>query len=174
MRAQTPMTQPDAGGRQLKGWHVLVWFLGFFGFMFAVNGLFLWTAVATFPGEDVEKSYLTGLDYNQELARRAHQQKEGWAAEIGVTSTESELKLHVRLTTRDGNALPASATDVQLRHPADRNLDRTLALVSSGDGRFVATMPDVAAGRWTVQLGADTDPLTDGMELQASKQIVVP
>ena len=33
---------------QLKGWHALLWFLGFFGCMFVVNGIFLWTAITTF------------------------------------------------------------------------------------------------------------------------------
>jgi nitrogen fixation protein FixH len=119
---------------QLKGWHALIWFLGFFGFMFVVNGIFLWTAITTFPGEDVDKSYLAGIDYNQELARRAAQEAAGWQAEIGSVRTGEAEVLTVRLMTRDGLALPAFETHALLRHPSNRNLDQTLALTANGGG----------------------------------------
>ncbi len=159
---------------QMKGWHALLWFAGFFGFMFAVNGIFLWTAITTFPGEDVEKSYLVGLDYNHELARRAHQAEAGWTAEIGLKGAAPDLTLHVRLTSKDGQPLPSSAAHVVLRHPADRNLDRSLDLVPAASGEYIAAMPDVAAGRWDVHLSADIDPSSDGMELKAERAVIVP
>ena len=167
-----------AGGKpakgQMKGWHALLWFIGFFGFMFAVNGIFLWTAITTFPGEDVEKSYLVGLDYNHELARRAHQTDAGWTAEIGLKGAAPGLTLRVRLTSKDGQPLPSSAARAELRHPADRNLDRILELTPAGRGEYTAAMPDVAAGRWDVQLSADIDPASDGMEFKAQKAVIVP
>ena len=52
-------------GFVLKGWHVLLMLVGFFGFMFVVNGIFLWAAITSFPGEDEQKSYMQGLHYNE-------------------------------------------------------------------------------------------------------------
>ena len=80
---------------QLKGWHALLWFVGFFGFMFVVNGIFLWTAITTFPGEDTEKSYAVGLAYNREIARRAHQAEAGWGA-CGMSSAVSSASSRPR------------------------------------------------------------------------------
>ena len=157
---------------QLKGWHALLWFLGFFGFMFAVNGIFLWTAITTFPGEDTEKSYAVGLDYNQEIARRALQAEAGWGAEIGLTGSVPQLR--VRLTQANGEALPVSGTNLQLRHPADRALDRTVVLTAVGGGEYTASLESLAPGTWTVQFSADVDPATKGDEFKASREIIIP
>jgi len=167
---------PDVhGGKgQLKAWHALAWFLGFFGFMFVVNGIFLWTAITTFPGEDVEKSYLTGLDYNREISRRDRQTNEGWSAEIGLVAAASQLEIRIRMTRRDGSALPASATTLLMRHPADRALDRTLELVPMGGGEYSAPVTGLAPGTWTVQLTADVDPQTEGSEFKAVRDLRVP
>jgi len=159
---------------QMRGWHALLWFAGFFGFMFAVNGIFLWTAITTFPGEDVEKSYLLGLDYNHELARRAQQAEAGWTAEIGLAGKAPDLTLRIRLASKDGQPLPSTTALAELRHPADRNLDRTLDLTPGARGEYLAAMPDVAAGRWDVHLSADIDPSSDGMELKAQRAVIVP
>ncbi len=170
--AVSPADRPVKG--QLKAWHALVWFLGFFGFMFAVNGIFLWTAITTFPGEDVEKSYLTGLDYNREIARKARQAEEGWGAEIGLAGQAPNLEIRVRLTQSDGSVLPAAATSLQLRHPADRNLDRTLELTPAGGGEYTAPADDLSSGIWTVQFSADVDPASEGSEFKASRELRVP
>ena len=157
---------------QLKGWHALLWFLGFFGFMFAVNGIFLWTAITTFPGEDTEKSYAVGLDYNQEIARRALQAEAGWGAEIGLTGSVPQLR--VRLTQANGEALPVSGTNLQFRHPADRALDRVVELTAVGGGEYTASLESLAPGTWTVQFSADVDPAAEGDEFKASREIIIP
>lgn len=164
----------NSGKGKMKGWHALLWFLGFFGFMFVVNGIFLWAAITSFPGEDVEKSYLTGLDYNQELARRAHQEAAGWNAEIGISGTNQGFLLTTRLMTREGSALPVFGTHAQLRHPTDRDLDRVVTLTPAGGGEYVAELGDLHAGAWSVNLAADVDPETDGFEFRASREIIVP
>jgi nitrogen fixation protein FixH len=174
MPANVVVPSTPAGSGQLKAWHALVWFLGFFGFMFAVNGIFLWTAITTFPGEDVEKSYLTGLDYNQEISRRERQAKEGWSAEIGLEGKAPGLEIRIRMTGRDGSALPATGTSLLMRHPADRALDRTLELVPVGGGEYSASVTDLVAGTWTVQFMADVDPLTDGYEFKATREVRMP
>lgn len=174
MPAQLSIRQGQTGNRPMKGWHALMWFLGFFGFMFLVNGLFLWTAIKTFPGEDVDKSYLAGVDYNQELARRAAQETKGWQAEIGSTRTEAAEVLTVRLMTRDGLALPAFETHALLRHPANRNLDQTLALTANGGGEYLAHVEGLAPGTWTVEITADVDRERPGHEFKATREVSIP
>jgi nitrogen fixation protein FixH len=171
MAVSIPLSPRPKG--QMKGWHALLWFLGFFGFMFVVNGIFLWAAITSFPGEDVEKSYLTGLDYNQELARRTHQEEAGWAAEIGFTPETDGLALTTRLLNADGAALPVFATTALLRHPSDRALDRAIDLAPAGGGEYRAPVGALTPGLWTVVITADVDPQTDGHEFSAHREIMV-
>jgi len=172
MAASMSLPRPAKG--QMKGWHALLWFLGFFGCMFVVNGIFLWAALTSFPGEDVEKSYLTGLDYNSELARRAHQEEAGWTAEIGLSSASQGYLLTVRILTKDGDALPVFATQAQLRHPTDRAFDRALTLTPAGGGDYVTELGELSKGAWSINLAADVDPETDGLEFRATREIIVP
>ncbi|WP_291202925.1 FixH family protein [Hyphomonas sp.] len=174
MSANAVLPTARTGKGQLKAWHALVWFLGFFGFMFVVNGIFLWTAITTFPGEDVEKSYLTGLGYNQEIARRERQAEEGWSAEIGLEGPATHQEIRIRMSKRDGSALSASAASLLMRHPADRALDRMLELAPLGGGEFSASVTDLAPGTWTVQFSADVDPQTDGDDFKAMREVRLP
>lgn len=171
MSAQLSASLPKTGKEQMKGWHALMWFAGFFGLMFFVNGIFLWTAITTFPGEDVQKSYATGLDYNREIARRALQAEAGWTAEIGLADAG---ELRVRLLSKDGSALPAAGTHLQMRHPADRNLDQSLDMAPLGGGEYSARIDTLAPGNWTVQFTADIDPATDGHEFRAEREVRLP
>lgn len=174
MAIDTSISSPRVDRVQFKGWHALLWFLGFFAFMFVVNGIFLWTAIRTFPGEDVEKSYLAGIDFNQEIARRTQQANAGWGAEIGVSRQIQSREIHVRLIQKDGSQLAESGATLMLRHPANRNLDRMLEVKSAGGGLLTASLEGVEPGRWTAQISADVDPEADGFEFKASREIIVP
>ncbi|MBA3070141.1 MAG: FixH family protein [Hyphomonas sp.] len=173
MPALVPAAAPAPKG-SLKGWHALMWFVGFFGFMFVVNGIFLWTAITTFPGEDVDKSYLAGIDYNDELARRAVQSEHGWQAQIGISGAGAGSALRVRLLTRTDTPLAAETVSVTLRHPADRHLDRVVELTPVGGGEFTALLDGLEAGTWTARLTADIDPGKDGFEFEAQKKLDIP
>lgn len=170
----TALSVSRPGKGQLKGWHALLWFLGFFGFMFIVNGIFLWAAITSFPGEDVKKSYLTGLDYNREIARRALQAEQGWRAEIGLVEGAAESELHVRLLNADGTALPVFATSATLRHPTDTALDLALELAAIGGGEYSAPISEAHSGIWSVVITADVDPEAEGHEFRAVREILVP
>ncbi len=174
MAAQTNAIQSEDGKGPFKAWHALLWFAGFFGFMFAVNGIFLWTAITTFPGEDVEKSYLTGLNYNDEIDRRSRQMEAGWVTAIGITGTGEARELTIRLTTREQDVLFASEVVAEIRHPADRTHDRVITLSPALDADYTAPIGDFAPGLWTVVVTADIDPDTEGYELRASKKVHLP
>ncbi len=87
---------------RLTGWHVFLLMCIFFGFMFIVNGVFLWAALSSFPGEDEHKSYLQGLHYNNAISARRIQEEQGWSAQIGLTPTDSGDRLVIRLLDRAG------------------------------------------------------------------------
>ena len=170
----TTFAEHTDGKGPFKAWHALVWFLGFFGFMFIVNGIFLWTAIKTFPGEDVEKSYAAGLDYNAALARRSLQASQGWSAEIGIEGTSESGRIHVRLLTKEAAPLSAARTSAVLRHPADRALDLPLELHAIGAGEYAADITGIHPGFWTVRLSADVDAQHEGADFEAERELLIP
>lgn len=164
--------QEPAGKGPFKAWHALLCFAGFFGFMFFVNGIFLWTAVTTFPGEDIEKSYLAGLDYNHELGRRAHQAEAGWRAEIGYEAAGNLIR--IELLKADGTPLQASEVTAILRHPADTALDRVVVLDPGKAGEYLAQADGIHSGLWTLRLTAEVDAAREGADFIAEKALLIP
>ncbi|VDC25207.1 FixH family protein [Pseudogemmobacter humi] len=65
----------EARARELKGRHVLAIVLCAFGVIIGVNLVLAWKAVSTFPGLDVQSSYVAGQNFD---ARRAAQEALGW------------------------------------------------------------------------------------------------
>lgn len=131
--------------KQLSARHVFLILSGFFAVMFAVNGVFIWRAVATFPGEEVEKSYLQGVNYNQTLAQRAVQAELGWGAEVGVDS-EAGGQLLVRMLDQTGS--PIGNLDVNVRqHRIGQSAAATMDLKTVAPGVYAAALPRGSAGR---------------------------
>lgn len=144
----------DEGGFRLTGWHVLAMLCGFFAVIFTVNFIFVSKAVSTFPGEDVKKSYVQGLNYNDALAARAAQAELGWQAEMGVMSAGETQQLVVRLIDADGVGLSSLDTVVTARRLATDDADTVLTLIPLGDGEYAADASVLAAGMWDMRLEA--------------------
>ena len=135
-------------GKELKGWHVLLIMLGFFGVMFAVNGVFLYHAIVSFPGEDVKKSYVQGLTYNDTLATRAAQAELGWTAEAGLDGSDLLFRLH----DADGAPLSNLAVIGEVRRNATRDADHAVVFQYSGNGDYRVEGMDLEAGQWTLRI----------------------
>ena len=67
----------NTDGFRIRGWHVLVAMVLFFGVITAVNAVFISAALRTYPGEVSVTPYEDGLAYNAKLARQAAQAKLG-------------------------------------------------------------------------------------------------
>src|SRR5579872_6722158 len=95
--------------RQLTGRHVLIWFVAFFGVIFATNAYFITVAVQSFRGEDEAKPYLQGIEYNDTLMRRARQRMLGWNASISAARLRSGV-VEVSVGLHDAHGAPESVT----------------------------------------------------------------
>lgn len=137
--------------QRLTGGGVLLWLIGFFGVIVAINVYFITMSITTFRGEDEQKPYLQGIEYNQTLARRAEQEKLNWSATISANRLTTGA---VRVTVTIANALGHPQTQVklsgELRHPADENRDRAISLHEVGGGRYQADIKGVSPGAWDV------------------------
>lgn len=136
--------------KELKGWHVLLWILGFFGLMFAVNGVFLFNAITSFPGEDVKKSYMQGLNYNDTLAARAAQKALGWEAAIGVESDQLLVAMY------DATGAPLSNLKVEgtIGRRSTTKDDAALSFAPIGEGMYAVSVESLGRGLWGVDIVA--------------------
>lgn len=167
----TASTRQDP--RQLKGHHVLIWLAGFFGLMFLANGIFVYFAVTTFPGEDVRKSYLTGLDYNTTLDKRAAQAALGWQASAGLLSEgvagTVPARLEVNLLREDESGLETLEVSAELRRTTTSAEDVTAQLQPVGEGRYLSAPLNLCEGLWEVRITARD---ADGKAFEARKQLI--
>lgn len=159
---------PEVSGKELKGWHVLLIMLGFFGVMFAVNGVFLYHAITSFPGEDVKKSYVQGLNYNDTLASRAAQAELGWTAEAGL----QDETLIFRLWDAEGAALSNYTVIGELRRTATRDGDQAIIYTSQADGEYIADAGALAPGQWALRINV-LDPAAETVLFNVTKTIFV-
>ncbi|MEM7728572.1 MAG: FixH family protein [Pseudomonadota bacterium] len=143
--------------RELTGRHVLIMLLIFFGLIIGSSIWFTTLAVTSFRGEDVEKSYRQGLDYNHTLAEREAQAALGWAASVNTVGTPDDRMLVVRLDAGDRKLFGLEVTG-KLRHPVDTDLDRNLAFQPGPDGTLRADLSGLI-GQWVLQAQA-----TDGRD----------
>ncbi len=90
-------------GRELTGRKVLAIFVSVFGVIMSVNAYMAWSAISTFPGLEVQNSFVSSQGFNDRLAR---QRALGW--DIRVEVDEGELL--VRITDPDGT--PAEVADL--------------------------------------------------------------
>jgi len=159
---------PETSGRELKGWHVLLIMLGFFGVMFAVNGVFLYHAITSFPGEDVKKSYVQGLNYNDTLAERAAQAELGWTAEAGMQSGQ----LVFRLRDADGAPLSNYAVIGEIRRKATHGADQAIIYQARPNGEYVADAGHLGPGQWSLRINV-MDPQAETVLFKVNKAILV-
>lgn len=164
--AHTPAHDDEA---KLKGWHVLLIMLGFFGVMFAVNGVFLFHAITSFPGEDVKKSYVQGLNYNDTLAQRAAQAELGWTAEAGWRDDQ----LIFRLKDETGEALSNMSVIGELRRQTTRSGDRAIVYTAVGGGEYIVEDATLAAGLWALRISV-YDPEAETLLFNVDKEFLVP
>lgn len=162
----------EDNGFRFRGWHFLLILLAMFGVVFAANGIFLYHAVNSFPGETVPKSYLQGVEYNRQIEARERQAELGWRAAIGIVEARNGPELVARIDEADGSG--ASNLDVmaEVRRLATNQGARLIAMELSGNGEYRAPLGDIAAGAWEVRLEA-FKPGENTAMFSAHKELVV-
>lgn len=143
----------------LKGKHILITLIAFFGVVIAVNVFFVVVALDTWTGLTTPKSYLEGLNYNSLIHDAERQKQQGWSAEVsvqrvaedpGVIAVTAEIILH----GRDGEGLPPLNVILGFRHPINETWDQNVKLTADGDGVYRGTAVLPVAGNWHTRLTA--------------------
>lgn len=123
--------------RELTGKHVLLCLLGFFGIVFAVNGVLVRAATSTFGGVETSSSYKAGLLFEQEVAKAERQDARHW--QVGGKLTRDRAgEAVLDITARDEKGVPLTGLKAvaRLAHPADERLDHVIELTRGAAGLF--------------------------------------
>ena len=141
--------------REVTGRTVLIWFVGFFGLVFAVNGVMIKAASSTFGGVEVGSSYKAGLKFGKDVADAPAQDSLHWQV-VGnvVRDRNGDAVLDLSARDRDGIALANVDARARLIHPADSRRDVVIDVhqVLAGVFRGAALAP---AGQWELEIELD-------------------
>ena len=134
--------------RDLTGRAVLVWFVAFFGIVFAVNAIMVKAATSTFGGVETSSSYKAGQMFEQEVAQAERQDARHW--QVGgtlVRAKSGEAVLDFTVRDETGAPPPGLTAKARLAHPADERLDHVVQLARIGGGEFKGAA-DTGPGQW--------------------------
>lgn len=131
----------------IKGWHVGVAVVAFFGVVVAVDAAFLVLAYRSHPGQVAGRPYEDGLVYNAQLARQRAQAGLGWSVRAGARRDG----VVVEVRDRDGAPVRGLAMAVDLERPATTRGRLTRTLSEVAPGRYV-TAPTRLSGAWDARI----------------------
>ncbi len=139
-------------GRTLNGRHVLFGLIAFFAIVLVADAYMIYKAVSTFGGLETKDAYRKGLAYNDRIAAANAQAKRGWRDRLDYLPQTKRLR--IALLDRDGAGVSGLEITASLGRPATNRFDRQLSFVQTGPGTYVAEVPDIKSGWWTVEVQA--------------------
>ncbi|MBV1693020.1 MAG: FixH family protein [Hyphomicrobiales bacterium] len=149
-----------AAGTELKGIHVLMTLLAFFGVVFAVNFYFLHAALKTYGGVVAVEPYRKGLAYNDRIEADTRQKEAGWSSALDVAASG---RIAFELRDAASGAVSGRMVTVTLGRPATQRFDRVVGLAETAPGRYEAAGEALPEGTWVagvdVRERADADPV---------------
>ena len=127
---------------EIKGWHVLTGFILAFGVIIAVNLTLAFNALRTFPGLEVQNSYVASQSFEKD---RKAQLSLGWDVEAVVGRGRLELSVF-----ENGRAIQPKIETAVFGRATNVSKDQNLDFVVD-DGAFVAPVI-VSSGNWNLRL----------------------
>ena len=141
------MAIAEKPARPLTGWHVLAMFVAFFAVIIAVNVGLAWKAISTFPGLEVDNSYVASQTFNAEMAA---QKALGWA--LTPTYDPGAGVLRPAFTDAAGQPVTVAALEVLVGRTTEAAQDIMPAFVQT-DGVYFAPA-HLAFGKWMLAVTA--------------------
>jgi nitrogen fixation protein FixH len=152
-------------GFVLKGWHVLVMILAFFGADIAVNTVFIVDAYKTFPGETSVTPYEDGLAYDKTAAQVRAQEALGWR----IAASAGAGGLEVQALDRAGAPLRGLKVSGQLTRPATETGKTAVRFAETAPGVYSASA--ALTGAWDLTVTVSD---SHGRSVVADRRLVLP
>ncbi|MEH6545470.1 MAG: FixH family protein [Sneathiella sp.] len=142
----------QVAGKKLTGRHVAFMLAGFFGLMFAVNGVFVYFALNSFSGVSVSDAYRRGLAYNEELQAKEEQNARGWQHSLEFEQLGDDTGI-IRLRLLDPDKRPIANLSIlgTLRRPVIEEADKSVAFVYA-DQLYITDLSDLEKGQWDITI----------------------
>ena len=141
--------------KKITGKMVLIWMIAFFGVIIAVNSVFMYFAIYTWPGLTTEDSYKKGVNYNQTLDAAARQSALGWLStiEIGAgTNTDKPVTIHM---TGQANApLSGLVVTVTIERAVGTHNTQIISMSETAPGIYSGIFKAQEQGRWIAEITA--------------------
>ena len=144
--------------RPFTGWHMLAVTLSFLKVIIAVNILLAYKAISTFPGLEVNDSYVASQTFDQE---KSAQEALHWHLKQGYDRTANQLSLN--FTDAAGKPVTLKDIDVLVGRPTEAAQDQHPVMKQGVDRVYVADTV-LALGKWMLQIVAHAQ---DGTLYQA-------
>ncbi len=133
------------------GHKVLYALIAFFGAVLAVNGVFVYLALASWNGLTSRNAYEEGLAYNRTIEHIRVQAALGWRLDIDYRDGRAV----VTALDRDGQPLDGLRLHVRFMRPTSEGNDLTVALNADGGGRYIAAAVLPLPGQWDMVVDAE-------------------
>ncbi len=130
---------------EITGRQVLVFTVGAFGIIIAVNLVMAWKAISTFPGLEAKNTFVASQEFD---IRRDAQVALGWTAAIG----HERGRVKLVITDAAGAPVQVAALNVLIGRPTSAQDDVQPEFAFVG-GLYEAEVP-LAKGQWMVKLEA--------------------
>ncbi|WP_233092635.1 FixH family protein [Paracoccus sp. IB05] len=130
---------------RLTGGKVLFAVLSFFGIVTAVNVFMAFKAVSTFPGLEVQSSYVAGRGFD---GRREAQEALGW----GIEQVYEPGRMSLRITDAGGQPVEARALEALIGRVTIARDDQSPDFRWTGSGYEAAV--ELGSGEWMMKVQA--------------------
>lgn len=130
---------------EITGRQVLIFTVGAFGIIIAVNLVMAWKAISTFPGLEAKNTFVASQEFD---ARRDAQEALGWT----VAAAHDGGRMILSFSDASGLPVQVDGLAVLIGRPTSARDDVTPAFTYV-DGRYEAEVP-LQKGQWMVRLEA--------------------
>ena len=156
---------------ELRGRHVLLGLVAFFGLIFLVNGIFAYYAITTFGGGDTGGPYRRGLNYNETVAEAARAAELGWKAQLTYGTASGRLMLS--LSDKSGHPVSGLHFSATIGRPATDREDLSANFNEVESGHYAAELT-LAPGQWVVELHSDELSREGDPTYRLKQRVIVP
>ncbi len=136
----------------------------------AMGVLILVLAIRSDDGLVVDDYYRQGKQINRVLARDRAAAARGLAGDVEFDGARGEMR--VRLASAGADAAPENI-EFKLWHATRAGFDKQLVLPRTADGAYRSPLPELAPGRWNLQLSAQDWRLVGTLTAPADRRAVL-
>ena len=156
--------QTGDGGKPLTGAKVFAIFAGAFALILGVNIFMAWNAIGTFPGLEVDNSYVASQTFD---ADRAAQEALGWETSAAIVGETVQLTI----LGPDGKPARVEIIEGTIGRATQRTDDQALVFRQNEMGVHVAEVTPLDFGKWDVRFVATA---ANGTPFRQRLQIILP